>query len=307
MDKFKAVAYYGGIPPNNSNPEKPLILDYFLQGVQAAGDTAIHHRGMDTVDCDVALIQGFVHEHGKDAPHLKLRKNAIDLQKRNNKRSLIVDSSLFLYANKENPHHYLRYSFDGVFPTTGFYFDQNIDPIRWQKISKRLNLNLKPWRSNGDHILICLQRDGGWSMQGVRIQQWLDNTVFKIRQHSKRKIVVRTHPGDKKINSILKINHKNMVLSNNKNLTDDLKNCWATIVYNSSPGVASVIEGIPVFLTDPQPKNSQSFEVSNVDLNLIENPVMPERQHWVEKISMSHWNFEELRSGEAWKHIRKFV
>jgi hypothetical protein len=253
------------------------------------------------------LIQGFVHEHGKDAPHLKLRKNAIDLQKRNNKRSLIVDSSLFLYANKENPHHYLRYSFDGVFPTTGFYFDQNIDPIRWQKISKRLNLNLKPWRSNGDHILICLQRDGGWSMQGVRIQQWLDNTVFKIRQHSKRKIVVRTHPGDKKINSILKINHKNMVLSNNKNLTDDLKNCWATIVYNSSPSVAGVIEGIPVFLTDPQPKNSQSFEVSNVDLNLIENPVMPERQHWVEKISMSHWNFEELQSGEAWKHIRKFV
>jgi hypothetical protein len=307
MNKFKAVAYYGGIPPNNSNPEKPLILDYFLQGVQAAGDIAIHHRGMDTVDCDVALIQGFVHEHGKDAPHLKLRKNAIDLQKRNNKRSLIVDSSLFLYANKENPHHYLRYSFDGIFPTTGFYFDQNIDPIRWQKISKRLNLNLKPWRSNGDHILICLQRDGGWSMQGVRIQQWLDNTVLKIRQYSKRKIVVRTHPGDKKINNILKINHKNMFLSNNKNLTDDLKNCWATIVYNSSPSVASVIEGIPVFLTDPQPKNSQSFDVSNVDLNLIENPVMPERQHWVEKISMSHWNFEELQSGEAWKHIRKFV
>jgi hypothetical protein len=144
-------------------------------------------------------------------------------------------------------------------------------------------------------------------MQGVRIQQWLDNTVFKIRQHSKRKIVVRTHPGDKKINSILKINHKNMFLSNNKNLTDDLKNCWATIVYNSSPSVASVIEGIPVFLTDPQPKNSQSFDVSNIDLNLIETPVMPERQHWVEKISMSHWNFEELQSGEAWKHIRKFV
>ena len=70
MDKIKAVAYYGGIPPNNSNLEKPQILDCFLQGVNACGDLGIPHKGMNAVDCDVALIQGFVHEHGKDAPHL---------------------------------------------------------------------------------------------------------------------------------------------------------------------------------------------------------------------------------------------
>ena len=62
-----------------------------------------------------------------------------------------------------------------------------------------------------------------------------------------------------------------------------------------------------MFLTDPEPKHSQSFEVSNTDLSLIENPLMPERQQWIEKIAMCHWNFEELKSGEAWQHIRKFV
>jgi hypothetical protein len=308
MNKLKAVAYYSGIPPNNSNPEKPQILDYFIQGVNASGDIGISHRGMDALDCDVALIQGFVHEHGKDAPHLRLRKAAIDLQKKNNRRSLIVDSSLFLYVNKENPYHYLRYSFDGVFPTSGFYFDTDVDSSRWNKISKQLNLIVKPWRTTGDHILICLQREGGWSMQGLGVQKWLDNTIIKIKEYSsKRKIIVRTHPGDKKINGILKINHKNVFLSTNKNLTDDLKNAWATVVYNSSPSVSSAIEGIPVFLTDPQPRNSQSFEVSNTDLSLIENPNMLERQLWLEKISMCHWNFEELKSGEAWKYIRKFV
>jgi hypothetical protein len=51
---------------------------------------------------------------------------------------LIVDSNLFLYADKSNQKHYLRYSFDGVFPTTGFYFDQDIDPARWKQISKDL-------------------------------------------------------------------------------------------------------------------------------------------------------------------------
>jgi hypothetical protein len=33
MSKLTAVAYYGGIPPKNNNLEKPMILDYFCQGV----------------------------------------------------------------------------------------------------------------------------------------------------------------------------------------------------------------------------------------------------------------------------------
>ena len=308
MSKFTAVAYYGGIPPNNKNLEKPLILDYFCSGVKIAGDEAIAHRGMDAIPCDVALIQGFVHEHGKEAPHLKLRKNAVELQKKNNKKSLIVDSNLFLYRDTKNTLHYLRYSFDGVFPTTGFYFDQDIDPNRWQSISKNLNLHLKPWRILGDHILICLQRNGGWSMGGLDVQSWLDQTIEKIRIYSDRKIVVRKHPGDKKISSTLKIKHKNVIVSpDGKSLIEDFSKCWASIVYNSSPSVASVIEGIPTFLTDPYPLNSQSFEVANTDISKIENPNMFERQQWIEKISMCHWNFEELKTGKAWNFFRRYI
>jgi len=69
MSKLTAVAYYGGIPSKNNNPEKPLILDNFCQGVIASGDTAIAHRTMTAISCDVALIQGFVHDDGKRLPH----------------------------------------------------------------------------------------------------------------------------------------------------------------------------------------------------------------------------------------------
>ena len=302
------MAYYGGIPPTNNNPEKPLILDNFLAGVRTSGDTAVAHQGMNAVPCDVALIQGFVHEHGKSAPHLQLRHNAVLLQKNNNKRSLIVDSNLFLYADPNNTGTYLRYSFDGVFPTTGFYFDRDVDSSRWTKISRDLNLSLNPWRTQGNHILICLQRHGGWSMGGLSVQAWLDQTIIQIRQYSrKRPILVRTHPGDKKIKSILKINHKNVHLSTNERLVDDLRNAWATVVYNSSPSVASIIEGIPAFITDPLPQHSQTYEVANTDLSRLENPEMPDRQAWIEKISMCHWNFEELRSGEAWRFFKKYI
>jgi len=308
MSKFTAVAYYGGIPSKNNNIEKPLILDNFCQGVLTAGDTAIQHRGMNALPCDVALIQGFVHEHGKQAPHLVLRKNAIDLQKKNGNRSLIVDSNLFLYTNTANPKKYLRYSFDGVFPTTGFYFDKDVDPSRWAKISADLGITLKPWRTDGSHILICLQRHGGWSMGGLSTLEWLDKTINEIRRYTtKRHIIVRAHPGDKKIKSILRLPYKNVSLSNKENLVDDLRGAWATIVYNSSPSVASVIEGIPTFITDSDPRRSQSFEVGNAGLENLENPLMPDRQLWIEKLSMSHWNFEEMKSGEAWKFFRQYI
>lgn len=306
-NKLVAVAYYGGIPPKNNNVEKPLILDNFCRGVSSVGDTIIPHRGMNAIPCDVALIQGFVHDDGKNLPHLKLRKDAVDLQKRNGKRSLIVDSNLFLYADPENTKRYLRYSFDGVFPTTGFYFDRDVDPLRWKKISQDLGITLKPYRQTGNHILLCLQRNGGWSMRGLPVMDWLDKTITEIRKYSKRHIVVRSHPGDKKVHTYLKLNHPNTSISNNKLLIQDFKNAWATVVFNSSPSVASAIEGVPIFLTDPKPEYSQSLSVANLDLSKIENPLLPDRQEWIEKLSMSHWNFDELRSGEAWNFFKRYI
>lgn len=308
MSKLTAVAYYKGIPPNNTNPEKPAILHHFCEGVISQGDTAIAHEGMNAIPCDVALIQGFVHEHGKQAPHLQLRQDAITLQKKNNKKSLIVDSNLFLYRDHGNSKTYLRYSFDGVFPTTGFYFDRDIDPSRWKKMSSELNISLQPWRTTGQHILLCLQRNGGWSMGGMHVQTWLDSTILKIRKLSNRTIIVRTHPGDKKVKSYLKIAHKNVFVSSpDKTLLQDLQNAWATVVYNSSPGVASIIEGVPAFITDPIPEHSQAFSVANTDLSKIESPLMPDRQTWIEKLAMCHWNFNELRSGEAWKFFKRYL
>ena len=307
MSNITAVAYYAGIPPNNNNLEKPQILDYFCQGVTAAGDNAVAHHGLTVLPCDVALIQGFVHEHGKSAPHLQLRQHAVDLQKKMNKRSLIVDSNLFLYSDKSNPLHYLRYSFDGVFPTTGFYFDKDIDPSRWTQISKDLGIGLKPWRTHGNHILICLQRNGGWSMGGLDVIQWMNSTILEIRKYSRRPIIVRAHPGDKKISKHLKVNHKSAVLSVNADLKEDLINAWATVVYNSSPSVASVIEGVPAFLTDLQPQHSQSVAVANTDISKIEDPVMLDRQAWIERLSMCHWKFDELKSGAAWNFFKRYI
>ena len=105
---MKVVSYYNVVPAISKSQEKFDILTKFIQGVNAAGDTGILHKQHNLVQADVGFIQGWQHELGKEAPHLKLRKAVIDCT--HNKRVCAADSNLFLYANRTNhPHHYLRY------------------------------------------------------------------------------------------------------------------------------------------------------------------------------------------------------
>ena len=310
---MKVISYLRGIPNSNSE-EKTNILKYFVEGVNKSGlgDVGMVNETLSWQASDVAVLQGFIAEHKiktQRSPHLQLRKSVYDNQLRIGKSTIIADSNLFLYADKGNTKHYLRYSSNGVFPTTGNYFWDNPDPKRWESISRNLNLRLKPDRTDGHHILICCQRNGGWSMGDLDVVSWLKTTIKKIRNVSSRPIVIRAHPGDRKAKQYLNVNFKavGVRLSTNEHILEDFVNCWAVVTYNSSPGVAAAIEGLPVFVTDPTPKVSQAFDVANTNLKRIENPKRFDRQAWIEKISMCHWNFDELRSGQAWRHIRGYV
>ena len=303
---MKVVSYLGGVPSPKNSPHKTEVLSRFVDGVSKHGDTGIAHVGRDLQTCDVGVIQGWVHSGSPNTPHLILRKQVS--QNIKNKHTVIIDSNLFNYNLGKLYHkHYSRYSMDGVFPTTGNYFKDTVDPNRWKQISTDLQLSLKDWRTNGRHILLACQRNGGWSMDTYAVTDWVANTVTELRKYTDRPIIVRGHPGDK--NAIRYLSQKGVdwQLSRKEKIVDDFTNAWATITYNSSPGVASAIEGIPVFVTDPNPKVSQAYEVANTNLADIENPKLFERQQWVEQISMCHWKFEELSDGSAWAHMRNYV
>jgi len=301
----KVVAYLAGVPSAHKSTHKIEVLQRFIAGVNAAGDQGIAHSGNNIIPADVAIIQGWVHDGSPNSPHLMLRKNAAT--NKQNKHTIIVDSNLFNYKDKNHPIHYSRYSMDGVFPTTGNYFWDNPDPRRWQQISRDLGIHLKDWRTNGNHILICTQRNGGWSMKGLNVTQWLEKTVDEIKKYSNRPIIVRGHPGDKTAAIYLKSKPGRYTVSTNDHILQDFVNAWAVVIYNSTPGVAASIEGIPAFITDPVPQTSQAFSVANYTLSTIENPELKERQQWIEKLAMCHWTFEELSNGNAWKHIRDYI
>ena len=306
---INVASYLMGIPPGNKNPEKPKIIVNFIEGVWAAGDKGEIVCDYDPVDTDVAVVQGFVHPGSKQGLHLTLRKQVFEKQKRDGKRSIIVDSNLFLYADKGNSNQFLRYSYDGVFPNTGEYCNDDPDPARWDLISSRLGIKLKPRQLSGDNILICCQRDGGWSMNGQSLLPWVVKTIQQIRQHSDRRIVVRFHPGDKNI-----LNHKRMIaryrlpnvtVSHCENLLQDFADAHCVVNLNSSPTIAAAIEGIPTIVLDPS--RSQAAEVSHHVLADIEKLKEFDREAWIRRMAQMHWTLGELKDGTAWKHLRKWA
>ena len=306
---ISVASYLMGIPPGNTNPEKPQIIVNFIEGVWSVGDKGSIVCDYTPVDADVAVVQGFVHPGSKNGQHLTLRKAVFEKQQRDGKRSIIVDSNLFLYADPGNSNKFLRFSYDGIFPSTGEYCNDNPDPARWELVQKRLGIKLKPWKKNGTDILICCQRDGGWSMGGEQLMPWLVRTVQQIRKVSDRRIVVRFHPGDKN-----QLNHKrmiaryrlpNVIVTHSQNILQDFATAYCVINFNSSPTVAAAIEGIPSIVLDPT--KSQAADVSHHNLSDINNLQEFDRELWIQKMAQMHWTLDELKDGTAWRHLRQWA
>jgi hypothetical protein len=306
---LSVASYLSGIPSGNTNPDKPKIIVNFIEGVWKSGDTGEIVCDHNLIDADVAVLQGYVHPGSKHVPHLNLRKNVIEKQKLAGKRTIIVDSNLFLYADKENSNKFLRYSYDGIFPNTGEYCNADPDMGRWSIISKRLNIELKPWKSKGNNILICCQRDGGWSMDSQPLIPWLIKTIQKIRKYTDRHIIIRFHPGDKGIlrhkRMLARYRLPNVTVSHSEYLQEDFNKTHALVNYNSSPAVAAAIEGIPSFVLDPE--RSQAAAVSHHDLSQLENIKEFDRTLWIHKMAQMHWTLDELKDGSAWRHLRKWA
>ena len=303
------ASYLMGIPPGNTNPEKPAIVTNFIEGVWRSGDEGTIVTDYNPVDADVAVVQGFVHPGSRNTQHLNLRKSVFEYQQQRGKRSIIVDSNLFLSYDHGNSKKFLRYSYDGIFPTTGEYCNEHPDPSRWELIKRQLDIDLKPTKKGGRHILICCQRDCGWSMDGQPLMPWLVKTITHVKKYTDKPILVRFHPGDKNQlqhkRQLARYRLKSVAISTSPTLFRDLKFAHAVINYNSSPAVVAAIEGIPIFVLDSE--RSQAKDVANTDLSLIENPKEFNRELWVQKMAQMHWSLDELKSGEAWKHLRKWA
>lgn len=299
---MKVGIFYNSISNPGKFSNKVMLMDNFKQGVLANGDEPIEYRDNRLPDqkLDTGFVLGYTLEDN-------FRKKIIDVLKNSNTPRVFVDSNILHYSRKEHEWH--RYSLNSVYPSDGVYLFDNIDKTKWKTFSDWHNASLIPWRNDGRFILIFCQRPKGWNLFGNDQDLWLQQTIEQIRKYSQRPIRIRMHPGDgskdKQIEKIKKRYEESISISTEENIRDALRNCWCGIGYNSTPTSVAAIEGIPVYVHDPA--NSWAKDIAFSDLSMIENPPLPDRADWINKIANIHWSNDEVKSGKLWAAIKTYI
>ena len=170
-----------------------------------------------------------------------------------------------------------------------------------------LGLKLKPWRTEGKYILICGQHDKSlqWTHMPA-MSKWVINTIEEIQKYTKRPILFRPHPRcslpyiENEFENVQRQTPR-YVNGRYDDFDMDFKDIWATVSYSSNPGIHSILEGVPSFVST----HSLAYPVANdIDfLQDIENPHMGERENWLNEYAHTEWTIEEISQGLPIKRL----
>lgn len=269
------------------------VMDAFIESVKSDNVQVFNNNAV--IDCDVAVIWAILWQN----------KNRQILWDAYHKKNIPV---LVLEVGGLKRNEYWKVGINGI-NNNAIWNNKNSPPDRWNK----LNLELKPWKNDGDYILLCGQNDqsGAWP-SGLTSEKYTYDTVKELRNHTDRPIWLRPHPRARfNLNQIMN-DFPNIFVSTPKQHTGTydnfdldivLKNAWASICYNSNTGIESVMSGTPVFCD----QSSLASPVGNLNLANIENPLKPDRTQWSHDIAYTEWSVEEIRQGLPWFRLKPLI
>ena len=276
--KFSLWKQYGAL---NSQP----VFDAFAHSLMAAGHTVLWNTPGGDVDVIWSVLW-----HGRMAQNKAIWDRAVAQSK-----PVVV-----LEVGGIQRGTTWKVGLNGI-NRAGYFGEQNNDGSR----AASLGLVCKPWRSDGNFILICGQHDKSLQWQSMpRMSQWVMNTIEQIQRHSKRPIIFRPHPRCRL--DAIEHQYKNVYRQDPRQLPGtyddfDMKfdNIWATVSWSSNPGIHSIINGIPAF-TGPE---SLAYIVANNDYAFIETPLQPERQQWLNDYAWTEYTVDEIANGLPLKRL----
>jgi len=247
-------------------------------GHTISSNTSYHHT-----DCHVIWSVLF---HGRMARNKDIWANSI----RDNKAIIVLEVGGIKRGTT------WKVGLNGI-NRDAFFGDKGNDSKR----AKALGLELKPWRTDGEYILLCGQHDKSLQWHNMpSMSNWFLHTYDEIRKHTDRPILFRPHPRCRLPH--IERGLKNVIRQDPTHLRgtyDDFDmafdNVWATVSFSSNPGIHSIINGVPAFVGT----SSLAYDVGNdIDfMHNIEHPLMPNRQQWLNDYAWTEYTVEEIANG----------
>lgn len=234
---------------------------------------------------------------------------------------IVVESSVFRKNMQQPPskNAYHRFAWFSYFQDEGWYNNHNCPPDRWIEVKAMQHLEVKPWRQEGQYILLVLQRPGDSSLKNLlkkygTYEIFLKNVIKDIRKNTNKPIKIRLHPlrQDVQLGIIEQLNLDGITISDNNSpnkggvldggdgLQKDFDNAFAVVGFNSNALTESVCEGIPTFSLCP---SSMAWQCSNKDLKNLDTPKTFKRDQWLYNLAYCQWREDEIAKGLPIEHL----
>lgn len=159
---------------------------------------------------------------------------------------------------------------------------------RWEKFNRKF----EPWKKTGSKILIAKPDEKPCKFYGIELEEWLEQTINTVKQHTDRPIVVRDRAPKR----------EDRIATNTlKEALDD--DVFALVTFNSVAATEAVMYGIPAFTLAPC---NAASPVSCQDLSQIETPFYPDQDKlykWASHLAYGQFHVTELRDGRAMKKL----
>ena len=206
-------------------------------------------------------------------------RGAGEIIKKKNKNFIYIDHGFY----KSSPRKFTKEK-KTILNALGGYFrvikgdlyfnetDINLDSKRF----KQLDIELKD-RRNGEIIILSEPSEN--TMNFLGIENWVEDTINKIKQYSDRKIVVHNKFSDVPLNLLL-------------------QEAFAFVSCQSTAGFQSIIEGVPAYFTHHSLK--KYGEIADIEKNLLNHNVLYAAAN-------SQWRLNEFFSDEFKLYIDKII
>ena len=178
-------------------------------------------------------------------------------------------------------------------------------PFRWDQLKKDYDIEVKPWRKKGKHIIIAYSiRNPDHPELDIK-KMTLDAAIHCAS--TGREVIVCTRRAsieeEKEFKSISS-KFKNIRFVVKVGVANFMDNAHCMISYGGGSGTEAIIAGVPAISLTP---NLTNFLIPNNGiLKFIDDPPTPDRQRWFNWIAYQQWNIKELDNGLPWRfHMRK--
>ena len=162
-----------------------------------------------------------------------------------------------------------------------------------ERFNSKYGHHLKPWRWDGEYVLVMGQANGDASLHGLDFNKWAQAVCDAYRGEG-HKVVFRPHPlADQNRHPTGVEVHKGVALE------QSLSGAKLCVTYTSTSAIEAVLAGVPTISC-----HDGSMSTPVTARGPLTTPIRPDRTAWAKRLAWCQFTIDEIRNGTAWETMK---